>query len=130
MEKILVIEDDESVRAVLRPFLRETGFEVTTAESGVAGIDILRAEKFDLILTDLKLPGGIDGMGVLREVTANKINIPVIVLTGYATVKTAVEAMKNGAFDYITDPFNSIADDHSQESVVCFQNQKCDVRCS
>jgi nitrogen regulation protein NR(I) len=106
MEKILVIEDDESVRDVLRPFLQETGFEVTTAESGVTGIDILRAEKFDLILTDLKLPGGIDGMGVLREVTTNKINIPVIVLTGYATVETAVEAMKNGAFDYITKPFN------------------------
>jgi len=106
MEKILVIEDDESVRDVLRPFLQETGFEVTTAESGVTGIDMLRTEKFDLILTDLKLPGGIDGMGVLREVTANKINVPVIVLTGYATVETAVEAMKNGAFDYITKPFN------------------------
>jgi len=106
MEKILVIEDDESVRDVLRPFLQETGFEVTTAESGVTGVDMLRTEKFDLILTDLKLPGGIDGMGVLREVTANKINVPVIVLTGYATVETAVEAMKNGAFDYITKPFN------------------------
>jgi len=101
-----VIEDDESVRDVLSRFLRETGFEVTTADSGVTGIDMLRAEKFDLILTDLKLPGGIDGMGVLREVTANKINVPVIVLTGHATVETAVEAMKIGAYDYITKPFN------------------------
>jgi nitrogen regulation protein NR(I) len=106
MEKILVIEDDETVRTLLRSFLKEKGFEVTTAVSGVAGIDMLRAEKFDLILTDLKLPGGIDGMGVLREVTVNKINIPVIVLTAHATVETAVEAMKNGAFDYITKPFN------------------------
>jgi nitrogen regulation protein NR(I) len=106
MEKILVIEDDETVRDLLHSFLKEKGFEVTTAESGVAGIDMLRAEKFDLILTDLKLPGGIDGMGVLREVTVNKINIPVIVLTAHATVETAVEAMKNGAFDYITKPFN------------------------
>jgi len=106
MEKILVIEDDETVRDLLHSFLEEKGFDVTTAESGVAGIDMLRVEKYDLILTDLKLPGGIDGMGVLRDVTDNKINIPVIVLTAHATVETAVQAMKNGAFDYITKPFN------------------------
>ncbi|HTF99346.1 MAG TPA: sigma-54 dependent transcriptional regulator [Nitrospirota bacterium] len=105
MEKVLVIEDDETVRDVLRSFLATKGFEVTLAENGEAGVDILRTEKFELILTDLVMPG-ITGMDVLKEVAAQKINIPVIVMTAFGTVQTAVEAMRHGAFDYITKPFN------------------------
>ncbi len=105
MQRILVIEDDETVRDVLRSFLGEKGFEVTLAENGEAGLDMLRAEKFDLILTDLVMPG-ITGMDVLREVTAARISAPVIVMTAFGTVQTAVEAMRIGAFDYITKPFN------------------------
>jgi nitrogen regulation protein NR(I) len=105
MEKILVIEDDETVRDVLRSFLREKGYEVTIANNGEAGRDIVRAEKFDIVLTDLVMPG-ITGMDILKEVATARINTPVIVMTAFGTVQTAVEAMRHGAFDYITKPFN------------------------
>jgi nitrogen regulation protein NR(I) len=105
MERLLVIEDDETVRDVLRSFLGEKNFEVTLAQNGEAGLEMVRAGKFDLILTDLVMPG-ITGMDVLKEVTAAKISIPVIVMTAFGTVQTAVEAMRHGAFDYITKPFN------------------------
>ncbi len=105
MEKILVIEDDETVRDVLRSFLWEKGYEVTIAHNGETGLDMVRAEKFDMILTDLVMPG-ITGMDILKEVGAAKISIPVIVMTAFGTVQTAVEAMRHGAFDYITKPFN------------------------
>ncbi len=105
MGKILIIEDDETVRDVLRSFLKEKGFETTLAQNGQAGLDMVRAEKFDLILTDLVMPG-ITGMDVLKEIAAAKIIVPVIVMTAFGTVQTAVEAMRHGAFDYITKPFN------------------------
>jgi len=105
MHKVLVIEDDDTVRDVLRSFLSEKGFEATLAKNGEAGLDTLRAEKFDLVLTDLVMPG-ITGMDVLKEVIASKISMPVIVITGFGTVQTAVEAMRLGAFDYLTKPFN------------------------
>jgi nitrogen regulation protein NR(I) len=105
MDKLLVIEDDETVRDVLRSCLGEKGFAVTLAQNGETGLDTLRAEKFDLILTDLVMPG-ITGMDVLKEVVAARISVPVIVMTAHGTVQTAVEAMRLGAFDYITKPFN------------------------
>ena len=105
MHKVLVIEDDDTVRDVLRSFLLEKGFEATLAQNGETGLDMLRSEKFDLILTDLVMPG-ITGMDVLKEVLASKISIPVIVMTAFGTVQTAVEAMRLGAFDYLTKPFN------------------------
>ena len=104
MKRILVIEDDETVREVLRSFLGQKGFEVTLAQNGESGLDLLRAEKFDLVFTDLVMPG-ISGMEVLKEVVASKIAVPVVVMTAFGTVQTAVEAMRIGAFDYITKPF-------------------------
>jgi len=103
--RVLIIEDDETVRDVLNSFLGGKGFSVTLAQNGEEGIDMLRAEKFDLILTDLVMPG-ITGMDVLREAIASKISVPVVVMTAFGTVQTAVEAMRTGAFDYITKPFN------------------------
>ncbi len=105
MKRVLVIEDDETVRDVLRTFLGQKGFEITLAQNGEMGLDLLRAEKFDLIFTDLVMPG-ISGMEVLKEVVALKIAVPVVVMTAFGTVQTAVEAMRIGAFDYITKPFN------------------------
>jgi nitrogen regulation protein NR(I) len=105
MKRILVIEDDEAVRDVLRSFLGQKGFEVTLAQNGETGLDLLRAEKFDLIFTDLVMPG-ISGMEVLKEVVSSKIAVPIVVMTAFGTVQTAVEAMRIGAFDYITKPFN------------------------
>jgi nitrogen regulation protein NR(I) len=105
MEKVLVIEDDETVRDVLRAFLQDKKYEVTIAGNGATGLDMVRTDKFDIVLTDLVMPG-ITGMDILKEVTASRVNIPVIVMTAFGTVKTAVEAMRHGAFDYITKPFN------------------------
>jgi nitrogen regulation protein NR(I) len=103
--KVLVIEDDETVRDVLRSFLGGKGFEVILTVNGEAGLDQLRTEKFDLILTDLVMPG-ITGMDVLKEVFTRHISVPVVVMTAFGTVQTAVEAMRIGAFDYLTKPFN------------------------
>ncbi len=105
MGKLLVIEDDDTVRDVLHSFLTNRKFDVSLAENGETGLEMVRAEKFDLILTDLVMPG-ITGMDVLKEVTAAETGVPVIVMTAFGTVQTAVEAMRNGAFDYVTKPFN------------------------
>jgi nitrogen regulation protein NR(I) len=105
MQKVLVIDDDETVRDVLSSFLGGNNFDVTLAVNGEAGLDMLHADKFELILTDLIMPG-ITGMDILTEVAAARITAPVIVMTAFGTVQTAVEAMRIGAFDYITKPFN------------------------
>ncbi len=105
MQRILIIEDDETVQDVLRSFLTQKGFEVTIAQNGEAGLNLLGSDKFDLLFTDLVMPG-ISGMDVLKKVIAAKIAIPVVVMTAFGTVQTAVEAMRIGAFDYITKPFN------------------------
>ena len=100
-----MIEDDDIVLDVLDAFLKEKDFEVVLAHNGEQGIDLLRSEKFDIILTDLVMPG-ISGMDVLREVVSSRPDVSVIVMTAFGTVQTAVEAMRIGAFDYITKPFN------------------------
>ncbi|MBI4686747.1 MAG: sigma-54-dependent Fis family transcriptional regulator [Nitrospirae bacterium] len=104
MQRILVIDDDDSVRDLLESLLTENGFDVATASNGEKGIELLQHEKFDLFLVDLMMPG-IGGLDVLKEASSHNITIPSIVVTAYATVKTAVEAMKLGAFDYVTKPF-------------------------
>ena len=105
IQRILVVEDDEPIQDVLHTFLSGRGFEVTLAQNGKAALDLLGAENFDLILTDLVMPGK-GGMDVLKAATASQPDVPVIVMTGFATVQTAVEAMKIGAYDYLTKPFN------------------------
>ncbi len=102
---ILIIEDDDIIQEVLRQFLGRKGFDVTLAANGEHGLDMLRTERFDLILTDLVMPG-LSGMDVLKELASAKVTTPVVVITAFGTVQTAVEAMKNGAFDYLTKPFN------------------------
>lgn len=105
MQRILVIDDDETVRDVLSSFLGERGFEVLTAERGEAGLELLLYERFDIVLADLVMPG-MGGMDILRELSARKMKLPVIIITAYGTIQNAVEAMKLGAFDYVTKPFN------------------------
>ncbi len=104
MYRILVIDDDEAVRDLLQAFFSEKGFDVKTAPDGETGLDLLKNEKFDLFFVDMVMPG-IGGLDVLKEVSQMKLHIPSIVITAYAAVKTAVEAMKLGAFDYSTKPF-------------------------
>ncbi|GIW46219.1 MAG: hypothetical protein KatS3mg078_0096 [Deltaproteobacteria bacterium] len=105
-QRILIIEDDQTLADYISLILKEHGFEVTATYSGAQGLELLRKEKFHLVLTDLVMPCGISGLDVLKEISASKIDVPVIVVTAFASVDTAVEAMKLGAFDYVTKPFN------------------------
>jgi DNA-binding NtrC family response regulator len=104
MSRLLVIDDDDIVRDLLDGFFREKGFDVTLAADGQAGLDLLKEEKFDLVFLDIVMPG-MDGMAVLKEMSGMNISTPAIMLTALGTVKSAVDAMKLGAFDYLTKPF-------------------------
>lgn len=105
MSRLLIIDDDESVRDLLGAFLKEQGFDIAAAVNGKEGLDMLRQERFDLFLVDLNMPV-MGGMDLLREASSLNIDTPSIVITAFAAVNTAVEAIKLGAFDYITKPFS------------------------
>ena len=103
--RILIIEDDSSLRRVLEYNLQEAGYEVTAAATGEEGVRLFAELNPALVITDMKMPG-MDGFQVLKTVKQSGADIPVIIITAFGTVDTAVEAMKAGAFDYITKPFN------------------------
>jgi two-component system NtrC family response regulator len=103
--KILVIDDDESLRRVLEYNLAQEGYAVLAAGSGEQGLDLLKKERADLVVTDVRMPG-MDGLQVLEGVHKVDPNIQVIILTAFGTIEMAVEAMKAGAFQYISKPFN------------------------
>ncbi|MDI6791975.1 MAG: sigma-54 dependent transcriptional regulator [bacterium] len=103
MNRILIAEDEENIREVILRTLRKK-YAVTAVCDGQEAIDLVRREDFDLVITDLKMPGA-DGMAVLAEVKEENPAAAVIIITAYGTVENAVEAMKQGADDYITKPF-------------------------
>ena len=105
MTKILLIEDEEPIRRVLSRILTEqnTDFEVTEAEDGKIGFDLLTKENFDLVLCDIKMPK-MDGIEVLKKSKEEGLVLPFIMLTGHGNVDTAVDAMKHGAYDFISKP--------------------------
>lgn len=105
MSKILLIEDDISFCKLLEKFLIKKAYDVTVAFSAEEARLAMKKESFDLILTDLRLPD-FDGIGLMSEFKASKPDIPVVLMTGYSDVNTAVKAIKNGAADYISKPFN------------------------
>lgn len=105
MPKILLIEDDIAFCKLLEKFLIKKAFEVTTTFSATEAREAVKNESFDLILTDLRLPDS-DGIGLMSEFKNTYPQIPVILMTGYSDVNTAVKAIKNGASDYISKPFN------------------------
>jgi DNA-binding NtrC family response regulator len=102
---ILVVEDGQSQREMLRDFLAREGHTVAEAENGRTSIDKVFDGHFDLLLLDFKMPG-MDGLEVLKKVKNMNPEIDVIMMTAYGTIETAVEAMKNGAVDYITKPID------------------------
>ncbi|HYA12452.1 MAG TPA: sigma-54 dependent transcriptional regulator [Thermodesulfovibrionales bacterium] len=105
METILVIEDKESMTKMLRDALEAEGYNVISAQNGLQGINQIKGSRIDLVLTDLKLPGK-DGIDILKASKEENQLMPVIVMTAYGSVETAVIAMKEGAFDFITKPFD------------------------
>jgi len=106
MEKahILIADDEESIRAALSDLLKQNGYDVVAVADGYKAIEKIRNEEWDLALVDLKMPG-LDGLAVLREIVKIKPHLMVMIVTGYATIESAVEAMKEGAYDYIVKPF-------------------------
>ncbi|MFH6997580.1 sigma-54-dependent transcriptional regulator [Flavobacterium sp. FlaQc-57] len=105
MPKILLIEDDISFCKLLEKFLIKKAYDVTIAFSAAEARLAIKKESFDLILTDLRLPDS-DGIGLMAEIKTSYPQVPVILMTGYSDVNTAVKAIKNGAADYISKPFN------------------------
>ena len=106
MEKILVVEDKESLAQMLKETLELEGYEVIVANDGAEGIKRIKDSKVDLVLTDMKLPKK-DGIAVLKASKGENPLIPVIVMTAFGTVETAVNAMKMGANDFITKPLDT-----------------------
>jgi DNA-binding NtrC family response regulator len=103
---ILLIEDEERMRNVLDFVLRPEGYRLVMADSGEAGIRLVEEGGIDLILTDLQM-GPVGGLEVLEHATKKCPDVPVVIITGYGTVKSAVEAIKKGAFDYISKPIDN-----------------------
>jgi two-component system response regulator PilR (NtrC family) len=104
MEKILVVDDEQSLREVLSIMLKRAGYTVTSAADGEEAIEHLSKEIFDLVITDLRMPK-VDGMEILKAVKSASPETVVLVITAFATADSAVEAMKHGAYDYLTKPF-------------------------
>ncbi len=104
-QTVLIIDDDESLRRVVEYNLREDGYQVVTASDGRSGLDRCRESAVDLVLTDVRMPE-MDGLELLARLKAMQPHLPVIVLTAHGTIDSAVEAMKVGAFDYLTKPFS------------------------
>ena len=104
MEKILVVDDEKSLREVLSIMLKRAGYTVTEASDGDEAIGHVNKEIYDLVITDLRMPKA-DGMDVLKAVKSSSPDTVVLVITAFATSDSAVEAMKQGAYDYLTKPF-------------------------
>lgn len=102
---ILIVDDEESVRDSLYNWFIEDGYEVECAENARKALSILESEGFDIILADIKMPG-MDGLEMLKRIKALRKDSIVIIMTAFATVDTAVQALKDGAFDYVTKPFD------------------------
>ena len=105
-DRILLVEDKESLRAVLRKTLESEGFGVEEAPDGRAAIDRIRRDRFSMVLTDLRLPRA-DGHEVLKAAQGADPEMPVILMTAFGTIKDAVSAMKSGAYDYLEKPVDT-----------------------
>ncbi len=106
METVLIVDDEKNYLLILETLLVKEGLQVLTAGSGLEALAVLRETDADLVLTDMKMPG-LDGLELLSAIKEQDPNLPVIVMTAYGTVDKAVEAMKKGAFDYLTKPFEN-----------------------
>ena len=105
MARILVVDDEEKMRHLLAIMLERRGFSVDRAGDGKDAVKMLAASSFDMVITDIKMPR-MDGMQLLKKIIGMNIPCPVVFITAFATVESAVEAMRQGAVDYITKPFD------------------------
>ena len=104
MTKILIVDDEPRILLLMKSLLKANGFEVETAKDGQSALEIVKGGEIQIVITDLRMTP-MDGMMLFKEIKAYNPSIPVILLTAYASVETAIEAMKSGIFDYLTKPF-------------------------
>ena len=104
MSRILVVDDEESMRQLLEIALGKDGHRITLADSGKAATKLIDQNSFDLVISDIKMPD-MSGVDVLRHVKETEPGTPVIMVTAYASAETAVEGLRLGAYDYLTKPF-------------------------
>ena len=102
--KLLVVDDEESIREFLEIMLKKEGYQVTLAEDGQQAIDLLKGKSFDMIISDMQMPR-VTGIELLKHVKDNNPEIVFMMITAFGTTESAVDAMKMGAYDYITKPF-------------------------
>lgn len=103
--KVLIIDDERAIRRALREILEFEQIQVQEAENGKDGLELLRANSFDLVFSDIKMPL-MDGMEVLTAIQTEKIDVPIVMISGHGNVETAVQAIKQGAFDFIEKPLD------------------------
>jgi two-component system, OmpR family, response regulator len=104
--KILIVDDDPVTRALLSKRLTKNEYEVETAENGVTAVRMIAQNYYDVVLTDLMMPGGVDGIGVLETAKENNLRTEVILITAHGSIDNAIVAMKKGAVDYLQKPIN------------------------
>jgi two-component system, NtrC family, response regulator PilR len=104
-KRILIVDDDELIRKFLNDFFVDLNYEVVTAENGEDALQKFTPLSFDIVISDLVMPD-LNGLELLKEIKARDDKILFFLITGYPTLETAVEAIKNGAYDYIVKPFN------------------------
>ncbi len=104
--KVLVVDDDPVTRSLLSMRLTKADYNVEVAEDGVEAVRMLSHQFYDVILTDLMMPGGVDGIGVLETAKENNIKTEVILITAHGSINNAIVAMKKGAVDYLQKPIN------------------------
>lgn len=126
--RILVVDDDEIAREVVSSILTKEGYAVTAAVDGLDAISVLRREEVHFIITDLRMPGA-DGLEVLKYAVRTNPGVAVVILTAYGTLDTTLEAIKEGAYDYLTKPFKGqeiifVADRAFERSLLVRENQE------
>ena len=103
--KVLIIDDERSIRNTLKEILEFEGHQITLAEDGASGLDAAAATTFDVIFCDIKMPG-MDGVEVLDKLVESGNETPVVMISGHGSIDTAVECIKKGAFDFIQKPLD------------------------
>jgi len=103
-ERILVVDDELFVRELLLEFLSAQGYEVSLADSGEKAVELMQTQPADLVLVDLKMPG-INGIEALRQIKKIAPDVRAIIMTGYPTIESSIEALRHGAYDYVIKPF-------------------------
>jgi two-component system response regulator PilR (NtrC family) len=104
---ILLVEDEPGIQLALRGLLRREGHELNLASSGDEAVRALVERPFDVVLTDLSLPGSLSGLDIVRHAARHRPGTPVILITAFGSERTAQEAMSSGAFDYVPKPFDN-----------------------